>query len=332
MGDTMSTKNANPADAFHGGFVRRTVKSSSFSIVIILLVMCAAMAVASPAFLQISNVLSVARSFASIAIAGIGVSMIIITGGIDLSIGSVFGLAGVISAFGVTLFNMPTILGILLGVLAAAFMGYLNGLMVVFLRLPPFIATLGTMSIGRGLCYILTQGYPVTGLPDSYLFLGQGYIASIPVPVWFMIIVAAIFAVFMNKTTTGRRIFALGGNEEATRISGINTKRLKILVFTLGSALGGFAGIITASKLGVGQPTAGNGFEMDAIAAVVIGGASLSGGEGTVLGTVIGAAIMGVLRNALVLLAVNAYWQTFIIGFVIIFAVTADQYRKNRKK
>lgn len=325
----MSAKSNSSEAVFRGN---RIIKSSSFSIAVILLVMCAVMAAASPAFLQVSNILSVARSFASIAIAGIGVSMIIITGGIDLSVGSVFGLAGVISAFGVTLFGLPTIVAILLGLAASAFVGAMNGLMVVYLNLPPFIATLGTMSISRGLCYILTQGYPVTGLNEQFLFLGQGYIASIPVPVWFMIVVAVISAVFLNKTTTGRRIFALGGNEEATRISGINTKRLKVLVYTLGSVLGGFAGIITASKLGVGQPTAGNGFEMDAIAAVVIGGASLSGGEGTVLGTVIGAAIMGVLRNALVLLAVNAYWQTFIIGFVIIFAVSADQYRKHRKK
>jgi len=146
-----------------------------------------------------------------------------------------------------------------------------------------------------------------------------------------MFILAIIFSIFLNKTVIGRRIYALGGNETATRISGINTDKIKLLVYTLCGILAGFAGIITASKLGLGQPTAGSGYELDAVAAVIIGGASLSGGQGTIAGTILGAAIMGVLRNALVLLSVNAYWQQFIIGFVILFAVTADQLRKNRK-
>ncbi|MEG2623644.1 MAG: ABC transporter permease, partial [Clostridia bacterium] len=278
---------------------------------------------------KISNLLSTARSFSAIAIAGIGVSMIIITGGIDLSVGSVYGLAGVVSAMSV-ISGVPLVLAILLGILAGAAVGAVNGSMVVFLRLPPFIATMGSMQIARGICYIVTQGYPVSGLPESYSWLGQGYLLAVPVPVWCMLIIAIIFSIFLNKTTTGRRIFATGGNEEATRISGINTKRIKILAYTLGSALASIAGIITASKLGVGQPTAGGGFEMDAIAAVVIGGASLSGGEGTVVGTIIGAAIIGVLRNALVLLSVQSYWQTPIIGLVIIVAVSIDQLRKAR--
>lgn len=305
-------------------------RSSTISIFLILVVMCAIMAIVSPAFIKISNILSTARSFSAIAVAGIGVSMIIITGGIDLSIGSAYGLAGVISAM-LVVSGMPLIPGILGGMLLGSVVGVLNGLMVVYLKLPPFIATMGTMQIARGVCYIITQGYPVNNLPAEYTVLGQGYLLGIPVPIWVMVFVAILFAIFLNMTTTGRRIFALGGNEEATRISGINTKRLKVLVYTLGAALAGLAGIITASKLGVGQPTAGIGFEMDAIAAVVIGGASLSGGEGTVTGTIIGAAIIGVLRNALVLLAVDSYWQTLIIGCVIILAVTIDQLRKGRK-
>ena len=310
----------------------RLLKNSTFTIFLILLVMCAATAIAEPAFLKVSNLLSTARSFSAYAIAGIGVLMIIITGGIDLSIGSVYGLAGVISAFGCSLFGMPVWLAIIIGVISGAIFGTINGLMVVYCKLPPFIATLGTMQIARGLCTILTQGYPVSDLPSGYMFLGQGEFLRIPMAVWCMLIIAIIFAIFLDKTVTGRRIFALGGNPEATRISGINTKALLVLVYTLGAVLAAFAGIITASKLGVGQPTAGNGFEMDAIAAVVIGGASLSGGEGSVIGTIIGAAIIGVLRNALVLLRVDSYWQTLIMGVVIIVAVTADQLRKSRKK
>jgi len=306
-------------------------KNSTFSISLILLLMCVITAAAEPAFLKVSNLLSTARSFSAIAIAGIGVLMIIITGGIDLSIGSVYGLAGVVSTYCCSLFGMPIWISMILGVLAGAIFGALNGLMVVYCKLPPFIATLGTMQIARGLCTILTQGYPVSNLPGGYMFLGQGKFLGIPMAIWCMAMIAVLFAVFLNKTVTGRRIFAMGGNAESTRISGINIKALIILVYTLGAALGSFAGIITASKLGVGQPTAGNGFEMDAIAAVVIGGASLSGGEGSVLGTIIGAAIIGVLRNALVLLRVDSYWQTLIMGVVIIAAVTADQLRKSGK-
>ncbi|MEA4897450.1 ABC transporter permease [Bacillota bacterium Meth-B3] len=305
--------------------------SSTLTIFVIFVIMCAFMAAVSPAFIKITNVLSTARSFSAIAIAGVGVSMIIITGGIDLSLGSVYGLAGVVSALAITSWGVPLIPALALGIAVGCVVGALNGLMVVYLKLPPFIATLGTMQIARGVCYIATKGYPISGLPESFNYLGQGYLLGIPVPIWCMVFIAVVFAVFLNKTTTGRRIFALGGNEEATRISGINTKKLKVLVYTLSSALAALAGMITASKLGVGQPTAGNGFEMDAIAAVVIGGASLSGGEGTVTGTVIGAAIIGVLRNALVLLQVDSYWQTLIIGCVIIAAVSVDQLRKGKR-
>ncbi len=308
------------------------LKSSAFGILLILLAMCAVMFVVSPPFGNMSNLLSVARSFSAIAVAGIGVSVIIIAGGIDLSVGSVYGLAGVTAALLLTVLQLPMLVAVLGGIVAGALIGFINGSLVIKARLPPFIATLGTLSIARGLCFILTKGYPITKLPKSFLYIGQGYLAGIPFPVVIMLVIGMIGAVFLNKTTTGRRIFALGGNAEATRISGINTNKLTLFAYTLGSALASVAGIISASRLGVGQPTAGTGFELDAIAAVVIGGASLSGGEGTILGTILGAAIMGVLRNALVLLAVNAYWQQFIIGFVIILAVSFDQMKNRRQK
>jgi ribose transport system permease protein len=314
------------------GVVKKIIGLSFFSILMVLFFMLIVMLIISPPFRSISNFLSVVRLFVPIAIAGVGVMMVIITGGIDLSLGSIYGFAGVITALSITRLGIPSAIGVLAGLGISLAIGLFNGLLIVMVHLPPFIATLATMSIVRGLCYITTRGYPVSGISKDFFFLGQGYILNVPTQIWIMIVIAILFAIFMSETVTGRRIYALGGNMEATRISGINTRALLVLVYTLCSLLAGLAGIITASKLGIGQPTSGSGFEMDAIAATVIGGTSLSGGFGTVLGTVIGAAIIGVLRNALVLLSVNAYWQQLIIGFVILFAVAADMASKNRAK
>ena len=303
--------------------------ASTWTILLIFVVMCIALTIANPAFTDFTNLMNVARAFSAYAIAGLGVSMVIMLGGIDISICAIYGLAGVIAALAIQ-GGVPTVLAIFLGFLTGAACGVVNGVLVIYCKLPPYIATLGTQQIFRGICYITTRGYPISGLGDGFLWLGQSYILGIPVAVYAMVIIVALFAIFRNKTTTGRRIFAMGGNEEATRISGINVVRLKLLCFILSGVTAAFAGIMNASKLGVVQPTAGTGFEMDAIASVVIGGSSLSGGEGTVVGTIIGAAIIGVLRNALVLLKVDSYFQTLIIGTVIIVAVSIDQIRKSK--
>lgn len=303
--------------------------ASTLTIALIFVAMVVILSIVKPAFLDKTNLLNTARSFSAYAIAGLGVSMVIMTGGIDISTCSVYGLAGVIAALSIK-GGMPTGIAIILGVVASAACGAVNGGLVVYCKLPPMIATLGTQQIFRGICYITTKGYPISGLGKSFLWLGQGYFLGIPISIYSMVVIIALFAVFRNMTTTGRRIFAMGGNAEASRISGINIKWLTILCYLLSGITAGFAGIMNASKLGVCQPTAGTGFEMDAIASVVIGGSSLSGGEGTVLGTVIGAAIIGVLRNALVLLSVDSYFQTLIIGTVIIVFVSIDQIRKSK--
>jgi ribose transport system permease protein len=315
-----------------GSVFKQVTKLPFFTILMVLFFMLIVMMIVSPPFRSISNFLSVVRLFVPIAVAGVGVMMVIITGGIDLSLGSIYGFAGVMAALSITRLHVPSMVGIIIGLIVSLLIGLANGLFIVKVHLPPFIATLATMSIVRGLCYITTKGYPISGISRDFFFLGQGYILGVPTQIWVMVIIAIIFSIFMTETITGRRIYALGGNLEATRISGINTSALLVLVYTICGLLAGLAGIITASKLGIGQPTSGAGFEMDAIAATVIGGTSLTGGFGTVLGTVIGAAIIGVLRNALVLLSVNAYWQQLIIGFVILFAVAADMASKNRAK
>mgnify|MGYP000920152229 CR=1 FL=1 len=309
---------------------KNSATASTLTILLILVLMSAALAVAAPAFLRPNNLLSTARNFSAIAVAGIGVSIVILTGNIDISVGSVYGLAGITVGL-LMKSGMSIVPAVILGMVVGGVCGLMNGILVVYLRLPSYIATLGMMQIVRGVCYILTKGYPVTGLADSFRWIGQEELLGIPIPIYFMLLFAVIFGVFRNMTKTGRRIFAMGGNEEATRISGVNTRRLKILCFVLAGVCAAFAGIINASKVGVAQPTAGNGFEMDAIASVVIGGSSMAGGVGTVVGTLIGSAIMGVLRNALVLLSVDSYWQTLVMGLVIIFAVTIDQVRKARR-
>ena len=289
-----------------GSLVKRVFNGSNASTITILLIfviMCVGLSIVQPAFLDPNNLLSTARAFSAYAIAGLGVSMVIMLGGIDISICAIYGLAGVVTALSIK-GGVPAFPAILLGVASGVACGLFNGLLVVYCKLPPYIATLGTQQIFRGICYITTRGYPISGLGEDFLWLGQGRFLGVPL---------AIYA-----------------NEEATRISGINTTRLKLLCFMLSGVTAAFAGIMNASKLGVSQPTAGTGFEMDAIASVVIGGSSLSGGEGTVVGTIIGAAIIGVLRNALVLLKVDSYFQTLIIGAVIIVAVSIDQIRKSK--
>ncbi|KJS50570.1 ABC transporter permease [Desulfosporosinus sp. BICA1-9] len=312
--------------------LHRIYKSSTFGIVMILLVMCTFIAVLSDKFLTTDNLLSVFRAFSFVAIMAIGECLVIITGGIDLSVSSIFAFSGVISAMAMVQWGLPVPLAIMIGMAAGVAFGFANGIFITKLKLPPFIATLGILSIARGLSYGITGGYPIPDFPASFKFIGQGYIGIIPFPVILLILLGIIFSIFLRSTVFGRRIYAIGGNEEAARVSGINTDRTKIIVYCLSGLLAGIAGMATAARLGVAQSTAGMGYELDTIAAVIIGGTSVSGGVGTVFGAIIGAAIMGVLRNGLILLNVSAYWQQTVIGCVIILAVSADQLRYIRAK
>lgn len=314
------------------GYWKRFQQSSIFNIVLILLGMCVILTLTvSTKFLSVTNLMSVFRQFSFYAIMAIGMLLVIITGGIDLSVGSVFAFASIISCMAIKA-NFPVVVGVLLGILSGAVFGYINGLCITKLQLPPFIATLGTMSIARGLSYGITGGYPIGSLPDSFKFIGLGTIVGVPTPIVLMIVLAILFSIFLRKTIIGRWIYAIGGNEEAARISGVKVDHTKQLVYVLCGVMASIAGIATAARLGVGNSTAGLGYEMDAIAAVIIGGASVSGGVGTVIGPVLGAAIMGVLRNGLVLMSVSAYWQQAVLGVVILIAVSFDKMRSDRKK
>lgn len=302
-------------------------KNSSFGVLIILIVLCIIISIANPRFLTQQNLFSVMRAFSYIAIIAIGQTLVIISGGVDLSVGSIYGFSGLITAFAIYKIGMPLPVGIVAGLATGAVLGVVNGLMITKIRIPPFIATLGMLSVARGLAYALTTGFPIR-TAGSFNRIGQGYLWIIPLPVVYMIVLAVIFSVFLGRTVIGRRIYAIGGNEEAAEVSGVNVHRVKIVVYTLCGLMAAVSGIVTISRLGVAQSTSGLGYELDVIAAVIIGGASLSGGRGTTLGAILGAAIMGVLRNGLILLNVSAYWQQSVLGFVILVAIAADQLRK----
>jgi ribose/xylose/arabinose/galactoside ABC-type transport system permease subunit len=251
-------------------------------------------------------------------------TMVILTEGIDLSVGSVVALAGVVGA-DLIASGVPLPVAVLAAVAAGALVGLFNGASIVYLRVAPFIATLATMTAVRGLAYLYTDGVSVGNLPDTFTRWGNGRIGPLPIPVLVAAVVVAGTWLLLSRTVFGRRVYAVGGNEEAARLSGVRVGRIKIGVYTLMGALAALGGVMLAARLGAGDPKAGQLFELTAIAAVVVGGTSLSGGRGTVIGTVLGALIIGVLDNGLVLLDVSAFYQMVVKGLVILAAVALDR-------
>lgn len=301
-----------------------------------LLLMCVAMAFLSENFLTTANFFNVLRQTSVNLCIAVGMTLVILTGGIDLSVGSVLALSGAVAAGlahqgfsveGANLFVGFTFWGCCFAALIiGAVFGCFNGLLVTRFKVPPFVATLGVMTIARGLTMLYTGGFPITNLGGGFEFVGTGWLLGIPMPVWIAVFIIVIFAFFLKKTRTGRYIYAIGGNEKASLLSGIRVDRVVLLVYTLAGILAAVAGVLVTSRLDSAQPNAGSGYELDAIAAVVIGGGSLSGGRGTIVGTVIGALIIGVLNNGLVLLNVSPFWQQVVKGFVILLAVIMDRY------
>ncbi|WP_411346478.1 ribose ABC transporter permease RbsC [Paenibacillus sp. WLX1005] len=282
----------------------------------------------NPAFLEPLNILNLLRQVAINALIAFGMTFVILTGGIDLSVGSILALSSAFVA-NLMLSGMDPILAIIVGCLAGGVMGMINGLMVTKGKMAPFIATLATMTVFRGLTLVYTNGNPITGLGDSMAFqlFGRGYFLGIPVPAITMIIAFAILWVILHKTAFGRKTYAIGGNEKAAIVSGIKVTRVKILIYSLTGALAALAGAILTSRLNSAQPTAGTSYELDAIAAVVLGGTSLSGGRGRIVGTLIGALIIATLNNGLNLLGVSSFYQMVVKGIVIVIAVLIDRKR-----
>ena len=280
----------------------------------------------NPDFLSVNNLLNVLRQVSINAIIAFGMTFVILTGGIDLSVGSILALTGAVTA-GMMAGGTDPILAMLLGLILGALLGAVNGVLIAKGNVAPFIATLATMTIYRGLTLVYTEGRPISGLGDSLTFqmLGKGYFFQIPVPVVTMLVSFGILYFILKKTTFGRRVYAVGGNEEASKLSGIKTGRIKIYVYALTGFLSALAALILTSRLNSAQPTAGQMFELDAIAAVVLGGTSLTGGRGWIIGTLIGALIIGVLNNGLNLIGVSSFFQQVVKGLVILFAVLIDR-------
>jgi len=309
--------------------VQRFLHNPEAGALLAVLILIVALTIANEHFLTASNLLLVARGFSFVAIAGMGASLVMMTSGIDLSTGSVMGLAGIVAAF-LSAREMGTAVAILGALAAGALIGLVNGVLISKVKMAPFIVTLGTMQIGRGFVYVITGGWPLQGFSDTALFLGQGFVLGIPVPVWIMVAFLVLWNWVLRRTTFGWYVYSLGGNEEAARLSGVPVNRVKILVYVLSGLMGALGGFLITARLGLGECSAGLGYEMDVIAACVLGGVSLSGGEGNVLGVVVGAALMGLLRNGLALLGVSAFWQQIVIGTIIILAVLLDRIRVSR--
>ncbi|MCT1578094.1 ribose ABC transporter permease [Oceanobacillus kimchii] len=293
---------------------------------IALVLLIVTVTIMNPAFLDPANIMNLLRQISINGLIAFGMTFVILTGGIDLSVGSILALSSAIAAIMMTS-GIDPILAVIIGVLLGAVFGALNGILVSKGNLAPFIVTLATMTIFRGLTLVFTDGKPVTGLGDSYAFqlFGKGYFLGIPVPAVTMIIAFVILWFLLHKMSFGRKTYAIGGNEKAAKISGIKVDRVKIFIYSISGMMAALAGMILTSRLNSAQPTAGTSYEMDAIAAVVLGGTSLAGGKGRIAGTFIGVLIIGILNNGMNLLGISSFYQQVVKGVVILIAVLLDR-------
>ena len=298
---------------------------SLYGIYIAFAVLIIIMAILSPVFLKPANILNILRQTSINGIIAVGMTLVILTGGIDLSVGSILALSAVIAASfahpGEHNIIFPLVAGLSVGLLC----GLINGFIIAWNKIAPFIVTLAMMTITRGLALVYTNGRPVIDLSDTYNKIGSSYLAAVPVPVIIFILIVSAGMFLLKYTKFGRHIYATGGNEMAANISGINTKRVIIRVYSLAGLLSGLAGIVLSARVMSASPAIGQGYELDAIAAVVIGGTKLTGGVGSIAGTIIGALIIGVMNNGLDMLNISSYWQLFVKGVIILLAVIMDR-------
>ncbi|MGR3965941.1 ribose ABC transporter permease [Pseudomonas sp. 910_23] len=306
--------------------VARLLRSPAFYPFVGLVVVTLVMILASDTFLTASNLSNIARQVSINAIIAVGMTCVILTGGIDLSVGPVMALSGTLTA-GLMVAGVPPGLAIGAGLLVGVAFGIGNGLFVAYLHMPPIIVTLATMGIARGFGLMYTDGYPISGLPEWFAFFGRGSVFGMQVPILIMVLTYLAAYVLLQHTRIGRYIYAIGGNEEAVRLSGVRAARFKLLVYGISGLTAAIAGLVLTSRLMSGQPNAGVSFELDAIAAVVLGGASIAGGRGVIVGTLLGAMLLGVLNNGLNMLGVSPYVQSVIKGGIILLAIFISRQR-----
>ncbi|MCO6452017.1 MAG: ABC transporter permease [Caldilineales bacterium] len=319
------------------GSLSRLLSNSgqTLSLALVLIALFIFFSLTTDAFMTQPNLINIMRQVSFTGITAVGAAMVLLIGGIDLSIGSVLAFTGVIAAKAIIEAGLPPLVGIFAGIGAGMFVGLINGLIITRLHIPALITTLGTLTIVRGVSFTLTSGLPVFGFPkepflgfqEGVQAVGKGYIGPIPVPVVLMIIIFILGFIFLYRTYFGRYIYAIGGNAETSRLSGIKVERMQLLVYTLAGLLTGVAGMIVMGRVNSGQPSIGVGFELEVITAVVLGGVSIAGGSGSLVGVILGVFIMGVLSNGLIILNVSEYNQMVVRGLVLLIAVGIDQLR-----
>lgn len=310
--------------------LQKITKINELGILIFLIAICIVISAVNPKFYSFINIINILRQTSYIGIIGMAVTMVFITAGLDLSVGSVLGLGGLISAIFMATFGMPVWISVIAGLLTGVFFGLANGLLIVKGKIPSLIVTLGTLYIARGFMNVITQGRPVYPLPDTFQRLGNGTLAGIPYSVIIVAVLLVISHFVLRNTIYGRKIYAVGGNLETSRLSGINVDFIRISVYVLSALMAAFTGILITARMGSGQVSTGTGWELTVIASVIIGGTSMFGGAGTVFGTILGALLMTVMTNGMILMRISAFWQNVFIGAIIIIAVAIDQYKRRR--
>lgn len=315
------TKRLNGKDLFN-----------KYGILLVFLILFVLLTVITNTFFTSRNLINVLKQVSINGIISVGMMCVLLTGGIDLSVGSIVALSGIVATTFAHPGEYPVIGPIILGVLAGAACGVVNGTLVAFLNLPAFIATLGMLSVASGVALVLSKGRPISNLSEQFRYIGGGSILGLPILIYILAAVFLIGYLILSWTKFGRYLYAIGGNEEAAKASGLSVARIKLFVYMISGICAGLAGTVLASRINAGQPNSGEGYELDAIAAVVIGGTSLNGGIGKISGTILGVLIVGVINNGMDLLNISSYYQKIVKGSIIVLAVLLDRITKNKNK
>lgn len=329
-GDTTPAPGGRGVGASVRGRLRKILGAREFTLAAVVVLLVIFLSWASPFFFTSGNLTVVGRQIALALIISVGMTFVILIGGIDLSVGSVVALVSVLTGELMVNAGLPPAIAVLLALLGGALVGLINGSINAYGGIPSFVVTLGMLAAARGLSLGITSGSTISGFPEGFLFIGQGNLFNIPIPIWVAAVIALSAHFVLSRTAFGRHIYFVGSNEEAAKLSGIQVRRIKVAVFVIASTLAAISGILETARLSVGQPAAGSGYELLAIGAAVIGGASLFGGVGSILGTALGTTLLLLIQNALILLGISAYWQQVFSGVIIVAAVALNMWRKNR--